>query len=143
MFLLDTNVLSELRKWDRCNSAVRSWFENTPEDQLHVSVITITEIMEGALSLQRRDPIQGDIITRWAGRVLAGRIVVLDTAIALASARTQVPNRRPVNDSYIAAKAIVHGMTLVTRNTRDFVGLEAHGLRLLDPWQIQDRPKGS
>ena len=137
MFLLDTNVISELRKAaiGKANPRVVHWCGKAEASDLYLSAITIQELELGVLRLERRDTAQGLVLRRWlANQVLPafeGRILALDTAVALQCARLHVPDPRPVRDSLIGATAFVHRMTLVTRNTGDFEGM---GIPVLDPW---------
>ena len=137
MYLLDTNVVSELRKIrpGKADSFVAAWADSIDAADLYLSAITIQELEIGVLLVERRDPAQGAVFRAWLnGHVLpafAGRILVVDTAVALRSARLHVPDLRPVRDGLIAATALVHGMTVVTRNVADF---EPTGVPLLNPW---------
>lgn len=137
MFLLDTNVVSELRKVraGRADACVANWANSIDASDLYVSVITIQELEIGVLLSERRDPAQGAIFRAWLnGHVLPAfgiRILAVDTAVALRSALLHVPNPRPVRDALIAATGLVHGMTVVTRNVADF---EPTGVLTLNPW---------
>jgi predicted nucleic acid-binding protein len=137
MFLLDTNVVSELRKirLGKADSNVAAWADNTDAADLFLSVITIQELEIGVLLAERRDPAQGAIFRAWLNShvlpAFAGRILAVDTAVALRSAQLHVPDQRPVRDGLIAAIALVHGMTIVTRNVADF---EPTGVPILNPW---------
>ena len=137
MYLLDTNVVSELRKIraGKADLQVATWADSTDAADLYISVITVQELEIGVLLAERRDPAQGAVLRAWLnGHVLpafAARILFVDTAVALRSARLHVPDLRPVRDGLIAATALVHGMTLVTRNVSDF---RLAGVRLLNPW---------
>jgi predicted nucleic acid-binding protein len=137
MFLLDTNVVSELRKvrLGKANRAVAKWADSVDAADLFVSVITIQEIEMGVLLAERRDPSQGAIFRLWLnGHVLPafdGRVLPVDVAVARRSALLHVPDPRPVRDALIAATAMVHGMTVVTRNVADF---EPMGAAILNPW---------
>lgn len=138
MFLLDTNVVSELRKAraGRADPGVAAWAATTTPGDLFLSVIVVQELEIGIQLAERRDPAQGAILRHWLDdHVLpffADRILPVDTAVARRSAALHVPDPAPFRDSLIAATALVHGFTVVTRNTRDFA---ASGARLLDPWQ--------
>lgn len=138
MFIIDTNVVSELRKRDRADRNVLRWAEQADPASFHLSCITLLEIKYGALLIQRRDPAQGDLMLAWLAREIvqgfAGRILPIDDEVALASAPLHLPDRRPDRDAYIAATALVHRLTVVTRNTRDF---EPTGVKLLNPWTAQ------
>lgn len=134
MFLLDTNVVSELRT-TRADRSVTTWAASIPAASLFISVITVLELELGVRLLERRDPRQGAAIRTWLeGHVLtafAARILPVDIPVALECARLHVPDRRAERDALIAATALVHGMTVVTRNTSDF---SATSVPLLDPW---------
>jgi predicted nucleic acid-binding protein len=140
MYLLDTNVVSELRKirLGKANRHVADWADSMDATDLYLSVISIHELEIGVLLAERRDPSQGAIFRTWLnGHVLPafiGRILAVDTAVALHSARLHVPDPRPVRDGLIAATALVHGMTVVTRNVADF---ELTGVQILNPWTHQ------
>ncbi len=137
MFLLDTNVVSELRKirFGRADKNVAQWADSVDAVDLYVSAITVQELEVGVLLAERRDPPQGAIFRAWLeSHVLpafAGRILPVDTAVAQRCAALHVPDPRPAMDSLIAATALVHGMTLVTRNVADF---QSSGVVLFNPW---------
>ncbi|MBX3530411.1 MAG: type II toxin-antitoxin system VapC family toxin [Rhizobiaceae bacterium] len=135
MFLLDTNVHSELRKADRADLRVLQWSRRQNATHHHLSVMTIWEMEIGVLRIERRDPTQGIILRRWVEKTLldfAGRILPIDALVAMRCAALHVPDPRPDRDAYIAATALVHDLTVVTRNTRDFEGT---GVRLFNPWE--------
>ena len=138
MYLLDTNVVSELRKVQagRADERVARWADNVATADLFLSVIGVQELEIGVLLAERRDAAQGAILRAWLeDRVLpafAGRILAVDTAVARASAGLHVPDPRPVRDALIAATALVHGMTVVTRNVADFAPT---GVALVNPWE--------
>jgi predicted nucleic acid-binding protein len=137
MFLLDTNVVSELRKAaaGKADKNVVTWATTAPAVSMFVSAITIQELEIGVLLAERRDPSQGSVLRHWLeAQVLpafAERILPVDTAVARRSAALHVPDPRPVRDSLIAATALVHGMSVVTRDAADF---EPMGVDLIDPW---------
>jgi predicted nucleic acid-binding protein len=137
MYVLDTNVVSEMRKirLGRADSNVALWADSVDAVDLFVSAITVQELEIGVLLAERRDPAQGAIFRTWLDRhvlpAFAGRILPVDTAVAMRSAKLHVPDPRPVRDCLIAATALVHGMTVVTRNVADF---EASGVMLFNPW---------
>ncbi|MBP7339505.1 type II toxin-antitoxin system VapC family toxin [Niveispirillum sp.] len=137
MFLLDTNVLFELRRPDRANAGVVAWAAETDPADLFVSAITLFEIEVGAAQVARRDPAQGLLLRAWIdGHVMPtfkDRILPVDAAIAQRCARLHVPDRQPQNDSLIAATALVHRLTLVTRNVRDFDPMR---VAVLNPWRL-------
>jgi predicted nucleic acid-binding protein len=137
MYLLDTNVVSELRKVRAGKADVRvaAWADSVDVADLFLSAMSVQELEIGVLLVERRDPAQGAMLRTWLdGHVLpafAGRILAIDTAVALRSARLHVPDPGPLRDSFIAATALVHGMTVVTRNIADF---ETADVPLLNPW---------
>jgi predicted nucleic acid-binding protein len=137
VYLLDTNVVSELRK-PRADKHVKAWAGSVPAASLFVSAITILELETGVLRAERRDSRQGAVLRRWLdGHVLpafADRVLPVDTAVALRCARLHVPDRMAHGDALIAATALVHGLIVVTRNTQDF---QAADVGLIDPWQPQ------
>jgi len=138
MYLLDTNVVSELRKvrLGRADHHVARWADSVETASLYLSVLTIQELEIGVARAERRHAPQGAIFRTWLEqRVLptfANRILNIDTAVALRAARLHVPDPKPLADSLIAATALVHGMTVVTRNVADF---SATGVLLLNPWE--------
>ncbi|MGB6539072.1 MAG: type II toxin-antitoxin system VapC family toxin [Xanthobacteraceae bacterium] len=135
MFLLDTNVLSELRRPERADKNVVAWAAAHPVASFFLSAISILEIELGALQIVRRDAAQGAMLRAWIdNQILArfeGRVLPIDTAVARRCARLHVPDRRADRDALIAATAMVHGLTVVTRNVADF---EPTGVALLNPW---------
>ena len=135
MLVLDTNVLSELRRPDRADPKVAAWARATQIEDLYLSAITILEIELGALSVERRDRAQGRVLRSWIDDQILprfqGRILPVDTAVAVRCAKLHVPDRRSEHDALIAAMALVHGMDVVTRNVVDF---ERMGVRTLNPW---------
>jgi hypothetical protein len=137
MYLLDTNVVSELRKVrsGKADANVARWAVQADAAELFISVIVLQELEIGVLLAERRDSAQGRILRVWLeGHVLSafsGRILPVDTAVARVSARLHVPDPRPVRDALIAATAMVHDMTVVTRNTQDFTPT---GVPVLNPW---------
>ena len=139
-FLLDTNVVSELRKirMGQADKNVAIWADGVETAALYLSVITVQELETGVLLHERRDPSQGAILRIWLeDHVLpafAGRILPVDTAVARRSADIHVQNPGYFRDSLIAATALVHKMTLVTRNVADF---QASGVPLVNPWALR------
>jgi hypothetical protein len=137
MFVLDTNVVSELRKVraGKADPHVAAWADSVDAGSLHLSAITVLELELGVLQLERRDPQQGALLRTWLDTLVLpafnGRIFPVDVATAQRCARLHVPDPRSERDALIAATALVHGLTLVTRNLADF---EATGVPLLNPW---------
>jgi predicted nucleic acid-binding protein len=135
MYLLDTNVLSELRRHKRAHSNVIAWASKLHPSELFLSAITILEIERGVLLRERQDKAQGALLRAWIEeRVLPqfeGRILPIDTAIARRCATLHVPDPRPHSDALIAATALVHDLKLATRNVDDFKGL---GIEVINPW---------
>lgn len=137
MFLLDTNVVSELRRPDKADRNLLNWAREIPVASFFLSAITILEIELGALRIERRDSSQGAILRAWIDRqvlpLFEGRILAVDTAVALRCARLHVPNPCSERDALIAATAIVHGLTVVTRNIDDFVPTR---VPVINPWDV-------
>lgn len=135
MYLLDTNVLSELRKGRKAHPHVSRWATTVDAAALFLSVISIFEMEMGIRRMERRDKVQGSVLRSWLEtRVLSayqGRILSMDTEVAVRCAALHVPDPRSFRDSFIAATALVYDMTVVTRNIADF---KLTGVRLLDPW---------
>jgi toxin FitB len=138
MYLLDTNVVSELRKAPsgRANANVVAWAASVTTPMLFLSSITILEIEIGIRQIERRDSVQGALLRDWfESRVLTafdGRIIAFDTAAARRCAALHVPDHRSDRDPMIAAIALVHGLRVVTRNSADFADT---GAPLLNPWE--------
>ena len=137
MYLLDTNVISELRKAKagKADKNVIEWADNVSADSLYLSVITILELEIGIQLVERRDRTQGALLRTWLeGHVLlafSGRILPVDVPVAQRCAKLHVPDPCADRDALIAATALVHGMSVITRNIADF---QATGVELLNPW---------
>ncbi len=137
MLLLDTNVVSELRKVraGKADPHVATWSRTVSGANLYLSVIVVQELEIGTLQVERRDPAQGILLRTWLEEHVlssfADRILPVDTVVARRSAVLHVPDPHPYRDGLIAATALVYGMTLVTRNVADF---EPMGVTLLNPW---------
>lgn len=138
MYLLDTNVVSELRKSASGCAATRvvNWFAEVDAAVCFLSAISLRELQLGILLVSRRDASQGERLRNWLEtQVLtefSDRTLSVDARVALRCATLHVPNPRPERDTLIAATALVHGMTLVTRNVTDFRDM---GLRIINPWE--------
>ena len=139
MYLLDTNVVSELRKAPsgRADANVVSWAASVAVPMLFISSITVLEIEIGILQIERKDVGQGALLRSWLeNHVLTafnGRTIAFDTPTARKCAGLHVPDRKSDRDAMIAATALVHGMHIVTRNTPDFA---ATGVALINPWNM-------
>jgi predicted nucleic acid-binding protein len=136
-YLLDTNVISELRKGERANAAVSAWFEGLADEEIFISVLTVGEIRRGIESIRRRDPNGAAALDGWLARVVEAhrsRIIQIDRAVAEEWARLNVPDPLPVVDGLLAATAKVADLTLATRNVAD---IEGTGVAILNPFGDQ------
>jgi len=137
VYLLDTNVISELRKArsTKADKNVMAWAESVPTASLFLSVITILELETGVLAIERRDQKQGKLLRSWLdAHVLPAfkdRVITIDVKVAQQCAKLHIPDPRSDRDALIAATALIHGMTVVTRNIKDF---QYMGVELLNPW---------
>jgi predicted nucleic acid-binding protein len=133
-WLVDTNIISEVRKGPRCHPAVAAWWARVDDGELFLSVLVLGEIRRGVEALRPRDPAQAAAIDAWLGGLttaFSARILGIDARVAERWGRIAVLRSVPVIDALMAATAAVHGLTLVTRNQRDVEGL---GVRVLDPF---------
>ena len=133
-FLLDTNVVSELRKRERCAPKVDAWATTVPRNQDFLSVIVVGELRRGAILKRRTDPKVADALERWIAQLThlyAERILPITLEIAQEWGRLSALRPIPPEDGLLAATALVHRLTLVTRNVRNVQGL---GASLLNPW---------
>jgi predicted nucleic acid-binding protein len=135
-FLLDTNVISELRKpAKRRDDRFNAWADTLPPSDTYLSVITLLELRAGIENKRRHDARQGAVLDSWLDQIVlpaySGRLLDVDQAVADSAARLHVPDRRPAHDALIAATAHVHGLTLVTRNESDFAPMQ---VPLVNPW---------
>ena len=143
MYLLDTNVVSELRKVSsgKTHANVVLWATSVPASSLYISVITVLEIEIGVLLKERRDKKQGAVLRVWYEQhvlpAFTDRILSLDTTVARQCAQLHVPDPHTDRDAIIAATAIAHGMTVVTRNSHDF---DSTGVTILNPWEFIANP---
>jgi toxin FitB len=139
MFVLDANVVSELRKvrLGKADMNVTAWTASVDAADLFVSAITIMELELGVLSIERKDAAQGAVLRSWLEQHVlpefSGRTLPVDTAVAQRCARLHIPDKRGERDALIAATALVHGMTVVTRNVADF---KPTGVPLINPWEV-------
>lgn len=135
MFVLDTNVVSELRRPEKADPRVLAWASETPLANFFLSAITILELEHWVLLVERKDPARGAILRAWIDHQVLprfeGRVLAVDSAVARRCARLPVPNSRAERDALIAATALVHGMTVVTRNVMDFA---TTGVAVFNPW---------
>jgi len=137
MYLLDTNVVSELRKTasNKADENVVIWAQSVAAKHLYLSAVSVMELEMGVLLVERRDVAQGKLLRNWLTRnVLSafdGRILPVDTAVALKCAQLHVPDPKSERDALIAATALVSNMTVVTRNSPDF---KYTGVQLINPW---------
>jgi len=138
MYVLDTNVLSELRKvrLGKADANVSAWAESVDAADLFISAITIMELELGVLSIERKDAAQGAILRLWLEQHVlpefSERTLPIDIAVAQRCARLHVPDKRGERDALIAATALVHGMAVVTRNAADF---KPTGVTVVNPWE--------
>lgn len=134
-YLVDTNVISELRKGQRCNESVAAWWSTVAEDEIFLSVLTIGEIRKGIENIRRRDARSAAALEAWLLRVISDhgdRILTIELDVVEEWGRLNVPDPLPVIDSLIAATAKVRGLTLVTRNVPD---IARTGVASFDPWR--------
>ena len=138
MFVLDTNIVSELRKVrsGRANPGVAAWAEQVPSAQLFISAITIHELEHGVLLMERSDPSQGALLRAWLDQSVAAafknRVLPVDERIARRAAALHVPDPAPFRDALIGATALVNDMTVVTRDLKDFQRFD--DVDVINPW---------
>ena len=136
MYLLDTNVISALRRPDKTDPLLREWAAGVPVSRFYLSVISILEIEHGVLLEIRKDKKQGALLRAWVDNEVLprfeGRILPIDVDVTLQCARLHAPDPQPERDALIAATALVHKLTVVTRNVKDFLPT---GVQVLNPWE--------
>jgi len=133
-FLIDTNVVSELRKGARTHPKVRAWFASVEDAEVYLSVLVIGELRQGVEGLRRRDPVSAAHLDRWLHELVAmhaQRVLPVDAAIADRWGRLSIPDPISAVDGMLAATALVHSLTLVTRNVRH---VQRTGVRHVDPF---------
>lgn len=133
-YLIDTNIISEVRKGPRCDPNVAAWYAAIEDADLYLSPLVLGEVRKGIESARTRDPLKAAALERWLGeveRAFEGRILGIDTPVADQWGRMSAIRSVPVVDGLLAATALVHGLTLVTRNDRDVAGL---GAEVLNPF---------
>jgi predicted nucleic acid-binding protein len=133
-FLIDTNVISEIRKGGRCDPGVAAWWADVAEDDLWLSALVLGEIRKGVELARRRDPQKAEALEAWLGEVVAGfadRVLPVDAAVAEEWGRMNAIRPVPVIDALLAATAKANGLTLVTRNEADVAGI---GVEVLNPF---------
>jgi len=130
-YLVDTNIVSELRKGARANAGVVTWFADVADDEIYLSVLTVGELRRGVDSIQRRDRDAAAALNRWLRGLPEGfgaRLLPIDQSVAEEWGRINVARSLPVVDSLLAATAKVHGLIFVTRNTKDVARTGVHCL---------------
>ena len=133
-FLIDTNVLSELRKKEKANIGVQNWFTNADGNQLYISVLTLGEIRQGIEQLKHKDEKAAHALDIWLKQIESDSvrlILPITQEIADRWGQINVPDKMPVIDGFLAATALVHNLILVTRNIRD---VERSGVKVLNPF---------
>ena len=135
-FLVDTNIISEVRKGDRCDPAVAAWWTGVTEGDLWLSPLVLGEIRKGVELARRRDLPRAEALEAWLADVMSGfgsRVLPVDTAVAEQWGRMNAMRPVPVVDALLAATAKANGLTLVTRNVTDVAGLDVDVLNPFDP----------
>lgn len=138
-YLIDTNIISEVRKADRCDRRVAAWYASVADEDLFLSTLVLGEIRRGVELARPRDLDKAEVLERWLGQVEAAfgnRILGVDNAVADQWGRLSAIRPLPVIDGLLAATAITNGLTLVTRNDRDIAGL---GAAVLNPFRTGER----
>ena len=136
-YLIDTNIISEVRKGKRCDPNVASWYEKIEDASLYLSVLVIGEIRKGIERIRPKDPVQAAAIENWlvaVDKAFGERILPIDRAVANEWGRLTASRPLPVIDGLLAATAKIHRMTLVTRNTAEIADLDVH---ILNPFELR------
>jgi toxin FitB len=135
-YLIDTNIISEVRKGDRCDPRVSAWYASIPDEELFLSTLVLGEIRKGIELARLRDPEKASALERWLGQIEAAfgsRVLGIDNAVADRWGRMSAIRPLPVIDGLLAATAAANDLTLVTRNDRNIAGL---GAAVLNPFRI-------
>jgi toxin FitB len=135
-YLVDTNVISELRKGDRCDANVAVWYASIDDADLYVSVLVLGEIRKGVERARPKDPLRARALEKWLHAVtdsFADRVLSVDRLVADEWGRMSATRALPTIDGLLAATAMVHGMTLATRNLSDVIGLGAQVFNPFEP----------
>lgn len=144
MYLVDTNVVTGLRRRDRADPNLAAWAQEVAPSDLFLSAVSVLELEMGVLALENRNPSLAAPLRLWLNNkvlaAFAGRILAVDAAIARRCAALHVPQRRPERSALIAATAIVHGLTVVSRNPADF---EPMGIAVINPWHPSQEKAGA
>ena len=138
-YLIDTNIISEVRKGDRCDRRVAAWYASVADEDLFLSTLVLGEIRKGVELARRRDPDKAAVLERWLGQVelaFGGRVLGIDNAVADQWGRMSALRPAPVVDGLLAATAMTNALTLVTRNDRDVAGL---GAAVLNPFRAGEK----
>ncbi len=142
-YLIDTNIISEVRKGDRCDAFVSAWYASIDDEDLFLSTLVLGEIRRGIELARPRDPGKATSLERWLRQVetmFAGRVLGIDAAVSDQWGRMSAIRPIPVIDGLLAATAVINGLTLVTRNERDIAGL---GAAVLNPFRIGESQRPS
>jgi toxin FitB len=134
--LVDTNVVSELKRGRHADPRVVAWFSKMPVERVFTSVIVLGKVRRGIELLARRDKRQAELLERWYASIrehLANRILAVDEPVMMIWSKISVPHMLPAYDGLIAATALAHGMTVVTRNALDY---QRAGVDVIDPWGV-------